>query len=107
MFVADEETWIPGEEAKLDRISATMAGLKKAALSVTGHTADDNKPNAQLALSIARAEAVKAYLLQHQGNTTLTITATGKGATEPKVTGVSVGDQGPNRRVEIAVTGAE
>ena len=113
MFIADRETWMAGEEAKLNRIIAALPGLHSAALTVTGHTADAGKPNAQFVLSAERAIAVRDYLLKHRDGINLDITIIGRGANDPAVTGVSGGppvplaEQAANRRAVIRVDKAE
>ena len=113
LFFADQEIWLPGEGAKLDRIVDALPEIRAATLTVTGHTADAGKPNAQFVLSAERANAVRAYLLQHKGTTELNITIIGRGANDPVVTGapggppVPLSEQGANRRAEIRVDKAE
>ncbi len=113
LFVADQEIWLPGEGVKLDRIVDALPEIRTATLTVTGHTADAGKPNAQFVLSAERAIAVRDYLLQHKGNTELDITIIGRGANDPVVTGVPGGspvpltEQAANRRAEIRVDKAE
>jgi outer membrane protein OmpA-like peptidoglycan-associated protein len=107
MFIADQEFFLPGEERKLDNILAAAKEISKADLLVTGHTADNNMPEAQFVLSLERAQTVKAYLLKNPAGSVLTIEVKGKGATEPVVTGVPPGKQEANRRAEIKVKSAE
>jgi outer membrane protein OmpA-like peptidoglycan-associated protein len=106
-FIANLDVWLAGEENKLDKILTGMKGLKKVELTVTGHTADAGMPNAQMNLSTERAQAVKNFLLENPGTTELTITAVGKGATEPAIKDVPLNEQQVNRRVEITVESAE
>jgi outer membrane protein OmpA-like peptidoglycan-associated protein len=107
LFVGDQAVLLPGQEAKLDAIVESMTGFKKLELTLTGHTADTGLPARELELSRERALTIKNYLEKNLTGTELTITATGKGATEPVVKNVPVSEQQPNRRVEIAVNSAE
>lgn len=106
-FVPDLEFMLPGEEGKLDNILRGLQGLKKVALSVTGHTGDAGIPGPQAILSDERALTVKNYLLENAGGVDLSVNASGKGATEPVVKDVPLDLQAPNRRVEISVDSAE
>ncbi len=106
MFIADEETFLPGERRKLDNILAAAKGLRSADLSITGHTADNNLPHAQFVLSLERAQAVRDYLLKNPAGSVFTIQVRGRGALEPVVTGVPLSEQAANRRAEITVRDA-
>ncbi|RPJ08756.1 MAG: OmpA family protein, partial [Spirochaetaceae bacterium] len=76
-------------------------------LTVTGHTADDNKPVPQSILSEERALIVKNYLMQKSIGFDLSITTVGKGATELVVKDMPIDQQEPNRRVEILLDSIE
>jgi outer membrane protein OmpA-like peptidoglycan-associated protein len=107
LFIADQEFWLPGQEAKMDAIVKAMQGLSKIGLTVTGHTADASMPGPQLILSNERALAVKNYLVEKSGTTGLSVTAKGVGAANPVITDVPLSEQQANRRVDITVDTAE
>jgi outer membrane protein OmpA-like peptidoglycan-associated protein len=106
-FAANLETLLPDESDKLDRILAGFQGLNSVTLTVFGHTAEANKPNAQFVLSAERAITIRDYLRYHNPGIILHITIIGRGANDPVITGKPIAEQAANRRAEIKVDKAE
>lgn len=73
-------------------------------LSITGHTDDIGLAEANLRLSISRAEAVAARIEQH-GIDRSRLTVEGRGETEPIDTNDSPAGRAVNRRVEFSILG--
>lgn len=94
----------PGAQAYIQQISSFLTEFP-GRIEVTGHTDDlpvDNDLYASnVALSIARAEAVASVITEVL--TDRTITVSGKGEAEPLVKNDSSENRAKNRRVEILV----
>ena len=73
-------------------------------LSITGHTDDIGPAEANLRLSISRAEAVAARIQQH-GIDRSRLTVDGRGETEPIDTNDTPAGRAVNRRVEFSILG--
>ncbi len=85
---------------QLDKVVEFAAARQDANLTVTGYTDDRGNAQSNLKLSAARAEAVKAYLVQH-GVAADRIIAKGEGATNPIADNKTAEGRAKNRRVEI------
>jgi outer membrane protein OmpA-like peptidoglycan-associated protein len=72
-------------------------------LSISGHTDSEGKADANLRLSQARADAIKAYLIYEYKIPAARITATGYGGTKPIVEEQTDEDRRLNRRVEFEI----
>jgi OmpA-OmpF porin, OOP family len=111
----------PEGRTQLDKLAADLRGakvdvIKIAMVTVTGHTDRLGSPPYNMRLSMRRAEAVKAYLVE-LGIPAAKIVATGKGETLPVTKpGECRGDQAtkeliaclkPDRRVQIEVSVAK
>jgi OOP family OmpA-OmpF porin len=86
---------------ELETIAA--AGGLRLMVQAVGHTDVDGPPETNAALSLARAEVVRAALAA-EVMAHLHFTATGVGSTAPAVTGQTEADNQKNRRVTIRVT---
>ena len=102
----------PEGRTKLERLSQQIReGYNLESIAVTGHTDRIGSAASNLALSQARADTVKSYLVS-QGISAQLITATGMGSSQPVVT--CNGSKSPtviaclqqNRRVEISIKGS-
>jgi OmpA-OmpF porin, OOP family len=71
-------------------------------VEVSGHTDTTGGANANQALSVARAQSVATYLVQH-GVAQSRITATGYGDTRPVAANTSEDGRAKNRRIEFRV----
>jgi outer membrane protein OmpA-like peptidoglycan-associated protein len=85
---------------QLDKVVEFAAARQDANLTVTGYTDDRGNAQSNLKLSAARAEAVKAYLVQH-GVAADRIMAKGEGAAKPIADNKTAEGRARNRRVEI------
>ena len=72
---------------------------------LSGHTDSTGKPDANMALSRRRAEAVKTYLVDNLGVAPDRLEAVGRGQEEP--IDASHPENGVNRRVQVAILGAK
>jgi outer membrane protein OmpA-like peptidoglycan-associated protein len=87
----------------LSRIAGILLISKGFGLSVFGYTDDVGSPDYNQQLSLRRASAVKAYLVQ-SGIDPAIVNVKGYGKTSPLVEGGSNEGRARNRRVEIALT---
>ncbi len=94
--IAQVSAWL----RELDAIASTR-GLPLV-IETVGHTDEDGTPEANLALSEARARAALGFLGQERWRA-LTATVRGIGSREPMVTGGTEGDKQRNRRVSFRV----
>ena len=90
----------------LDRLALAVASVPGARIEVAGHTDDVGDPDANLALSQARAEAVVSYLIG-AGADPIQLRAVGYGETQPIADNSTDEGRAANRRIEFAVEGAE
>jgi len=72
-------------------------------LTISGHTDSEGRPDANLRLSQARADAIRAYLMYEFKVDPNRITATGYGGTNPIVEEKTEEDRRLNRRVEFEI----
>ena len=84
----------------------TSAGLTGKA-SVIGNTDDVGDPASNLELSRSRAEAVTKRLRSSLSGRQITLTAVGKGETDPLVANSSDANRARNRRVSVVFSGAQ
>lgn len=89
----------PAGRAILDLLAA-MPSLKNRRVELTGHTDNTGLRATNLALSQARAEAVKAYLAGHGVNGDM-ISASGQGQDRPLAGNDSADGRARNRRIEF------
>jgi OmpA-OmpF porin, OOP family len=92
----------PAGKAKLDDLISKLQGINLEVIVAVGHAATGEK-NAQ-ALSVKRAEAVKAYLVS-KGVEKNRVYTEGKGDKQPVADNKTKEGQAKNRRVEIEVVG--
>lgn len=72
-------------------------------LTISGHTDSEGRPDANLRLSQARADAIRAYLMYEFKVDPNRISATGYGGTKPIVEEKNEDDRRLNRRVEFEI----
>lgn len=86
----------------LDEMAARMLELGDTQVQVIGHTDDVGRRESNLALSHARAEAVRDYLSQ-QGVPRGNLQVLGKGPDEPIADNASADGRARNRRIQFRV----
>lgn len=108
LFASAQATLAPGSQGLIARVSAALDGLSPS-LQVIGHA--DNQPirtrtiRSNVVLAERRAEAVTEALRHHLEAGT-TITAQGRGDSEPIASNATAEGRASNRRIEILVPGA-
>lgn len=85
----------------LQRIVALANTCRNAAIKITGHTDSSGDEHLNVQLSLARAEAIAAYLAQ-QGIAPERLIATGAGSSSPVADNTTRYGRGLNRRIEFA-----
>ena len=91
----------PESTPTLKQISATLKEHGDLKVEIQGHTDNVGKADANLKLSQARAEAVKAALTKEYGVGEGQLTAKGYGDTKPSADNKSAEGRANNRRVEL------
>jgi len=86
----------------LDEMAEKMSGMDGARVQVIGHTDNVGQRQANIALSHARAEAVRAYLVG-KGIARGNLSVLGKGPDEPVADNTSADGRARNRRIEFRV----
>ena len=86
----------------MDEITQRIANLGTKTVEVIGHTDNKGNPNNNLILSRARAEAVKAYLIQ-KGIAAERITTNGMGDAQPVADNEMPEGRTRNRRIEFRI----
>ena len=99
-FESGKSTLTPGGKAILDQMSAVLNKLKQRRVAVLGHTDNLGRRSDNIALSLARADAVKLYLIS-QGIDGNLLSASGQGADHPIVSNASASGRARNRRIEF------
>lgn len=102
LFDFDKSVLKVGGAAKLDELVAKIKGMQLDVVIATGHTDSVGSDAYNQRLSVARAEAVKAYLVSN-GVDVKRIRALGKGETEPVADNATAEGRAKNRRVDVSV----
>jgi OmpA-OmpF porin, OOP family len=103
-FDFDKSVLKPDGKAKLDDLVSKMQGLNLEAVITVGHTDSVGTDSYNQALSMRRAEAVKAYLVS-AGVDKSRVYTEGKGEKQPVADNKTAEGRAKNRRVEIEVVG--
>lgn len=85
---------------KLDHAAKVLTEFTSVRLEISGHTDDRGDDAYNLDLSKRRAEAVRAYLVDH-GVDISRLETRGVGETEPRATNTTSGGRAKNRRIEF------
>jgi len=85
----------------LKEIAATLKQHPELKIEVQGHTDNVGKPDANLKLSQARADAVKQALTTEYGINPSQLTSKGYGDTKPATDNKTAEGRANNRRVEL------
>ena len=94
----------PEGKAKLDDLTDKVKSINLEVIIAVGHTDSDGGDAANQALSVKRAEAVKAYLVT-KGIEKNRVYTEGKGEKQPVADNKTAPGKAKNRRVEIEVVG--
>ena len=95
----------PEGKASLDALITKIKGINLEVAIAVGHTDSVGSDAYNQALSLARAESVKAYLVS-QGIPAARIRTDGKGESQPVADNATAAGRAKNRRVEIDVVAA-
>lgn len=104
-FIADSKDLLPGELSRIQAIADSLKSITdngNFTILVEGHTADVNKPNGQLELSIQRAQTIIDILCQ-AGIDREICSYKGYGGTQPLSSNDTPEGRAQNRRVKITV----
>ncbi len=102
-FDKDESFLTPAAQAELDAFIATLQLSGDHAFTVHGHTDSDGSMDYNEALSLARAERVLQYLVEH-GVEPTRIRIDRSGETDPLATNAHGEGMALNRRVQVSYT---
>ena len=94
----------PEAKSKLDDLVGKTAGINLEVIIAVGHTDTDGSDAYNQKLSVARSEAVKAYLTG-KGVEKNRVYTEGKGEKQPVADNKTKEGKAKNRRVEIEVVG--
>ena len=89
----------------LDSAAETIKQVPGVPVQIVGYTDSDGAPDANLALSQSRADAVKAYLVE-RGVAEGDLTALGRGEADPIAGNDTPENKAKNRRIEFIVQGS-
>lgn len=103
-FDFDKAVLKPEGKAKLDDLASKVGAINLEVVIAVGHTDSTGAAKYNQALSVRRAEAVKAYLVS-KGIESNRIYTEGKGLTQPVADNATREGRAKNRRVEVEVVG--
>ncbi|OSZ65657.1 outer membrane protein OmpA [Hydrogenophaga sp. IBVHS2] len=103
-FDFDKAVLKPEGKAKLDDLASKVGSINLEVVIAVGHTDSTGAAKYNQALSVRRAEAVKAYLVS-KGIESNRIYTEGKGLTQPVADNATREGRAKNRRVEVEVVG--
>lgn len=104
LFDSGKSTLRPAARETLSQIAGILLVVPEYRISVEGHTDNVGRPQANLKLSLARAEAVRDYLAKAHVSPAL-ISTRGFGETRPIASNATPAGRQQNRRVEIIIEG--
>ena len=103
-FDFDKAVLKPEGKAKLDDLASKVGSINLEVVIAVGHTDSTGAAKYNQALSVRRAEAVKAYLVS-KGIESNRIYTEGKGLTQPVADNATREGRAKNRGVEVEVVG--
>jgi OOP family OmpA-OmpF porin len=103
-FDFDKSVLKPEGKAKMDDLVSKSKGINLEVMIAVGHTDSVGSDGYNQKLSVARAEAVKAYLLS-KGIEKSRVYTEGKGKQNPKADNKTSQGRAENRRVDIELVG--
>ena len=101
-FESGKATLADSGKAILDQMSAVLLSLKDRKVEVIGHTDNAGSRAGNLSLSQARAEAVKAYVV-NRGVHPAMVSVSGEGPDRPVADNRTLEGRARNRRIEFKV----
>jgi OmpA-OmpF porin, OOP family len=101
LFATGKADVTPESRPVLEEIASTLAKYGDLKILIEGHTDNVGSAASNLALSDARAAAVKAALVAGFGVDGARITTKGLGDTKPSAPNATAGGRAQNRRVEV------
>lgn len=101
-FAPSSAQLLPAGQAILDEMAATLLKLPGRRIEVIGHTDSSGSRESNIALSLARADAVKAYLAA-KGVPAAGITVSGVGPDRPVASNATDTGRARNRRIEFRI----
>jgi OmpA-OmpF porin, OOP family len=99
-FETGSATLAPEGRAILDQIATVLANMNTRTVEIIGHTDNAGSRSANIALSQARADAVKGYLVS-KGIPSQQLTTTGVGPDQPVASNTTDDGRARNRRIEF------
>ncbi|MFN3415968.1 MAG: OmpA family protein [Caldimonas sp.] len=93
----------PSGRAVLDQMLPTLTRLSARRIEIIGHTDALGAPDANLALSLARADAVRSYL-QARGIDAQRLAVSGMGSARPVASNETAEGRARNRRIEFRIS---
>ncbi|MBU9419719.1 OmpA family protein [Burkholderia multivorans] len=101
-FETGSATLTPQGKQILDQMAAALAKLQNRTVDIIGHTDNSGNRTSNIALSQARADAVKGYLIT-KGIAPQQMTTTGVGPDQPIAPNDTADGRARNRRIEFRV----
>lgn len=105
LFATGESALLPIAQQRLDQVARALIDQGARHLVVEGHTDSRGSPATNQALSLARAQSVRSYLIS-RGIPEGQIEASGLGPSRPVAPNDTAENRANNRRVEIVVSPA-
>ncbi|MDR3389540.1 MAG: OmpA family protein [Rudaea sp.] len=102
LFEVDRAELKPGAARTLDQLGRALSDDPRSSMAIDGHTDSTGSRDHNLDLSLQRAQAVKAYLVQH-GIDPARISTQGLGPDYPVASNATEAGRQQNRRVEVTV----
>lgn len=99
-FETGSATLTPQGRAILDQMAGALAKMSSRTVEIIGHTDNSGNRTSNIALSQARADAVKGYLVT-KGIASQQLTTTGVGPDQPIAPNDSADGRARNRRIEF------
>jgi len=103
LFASGKSTLLAPAFPKLDQIANVLKQQPDRTITVEGHTDSAGPDSANMVLSQARAESVRAYLVS-QGVSSAHVSAVGMGESKPIADNNTTEGRANNRRVEIVLS---
>lgn len=94
-------------KTKLDDMASKLKGSNLEEITLVGHTDSVGSDEYNQRLSVKRAEAVKAYLINNGGIDANRVKTSGKGETQPVADNKTAEGRTQNRRIDIEVIATE